>query len=42
MEGITGKKKFGKKKNPLLVLVRSGARASMPGSDGYNPEPWIK
>ncbi|MBO5458259.1 MAG: pyruvate, phosphate dikinase [Clostridia bacterium] len=30
MEGITGKK-FGDKDNPLLVSVRSGARASMPG-----------
>ena len=30
MEGITGKK-FGDAKNPLLVSVRSGARASMPG-----------
>ena len=30
METITGKK-FGDKKNPLLVSVRSGARASMPG-----------
>ena len=30
MEGITGKK-FGDKTNPLLVSVRSGARASMPG-----------
>ena len=30
MEGITGKK-FGDVKNPLLVSVRSGARASMPG-----------
>ena len=30
MEGITGKK-FGDKQNPLLVSVRSGARASMPG-----------
>ncbi len=30
MEGITGKK-FGDLKNPLLVSVRSGARASMPG-----------
>ncbi len=30
MEAITGKK-FGDKKNPLLVSVRSGARASMPG-----------
>ncbi len=30
MEGITGKK-FGDPKNPLLVSVRSGARASMPG-----------
>ncbi len=30
MEEITGKK-FGDKDNPLLVSVRSGARASMPG-----------
>ncbi len=30
MEHITGKK-FGDKENPLLVSVRSGARASMPG-----------
>ena len=30
MEQITGKK-FGDEKNPLLVSVRSGARASMPG-----------
>ena len=30
MEKVTGKK-FGDKKNPLLVSVRSGARASMPG-----------
>ena len=30
MEGVTGKK-FGDKENPLLVSVRSGARASMPG-----------
>ena len=30
MEGITGKK-FGDLQNPLLVSVRSGARASMPG-----------
>ncbi len=30
MEGICGKK-FGDRKNPLLVSVRSGARASMPG-----------
>ena len=30
MEEITGKK-FGSKENPLLVSVRSGARASMPG-----------
>ncbi len=30
MEEITGKK-FGDTKNPLLVSVRSGARASMPG-----------
>ena len=31
MEEVTGKK-FGDKKNPLLVSVRSGARASMPGN----------
>ena len=30
LEGIAGKK-FGDKENPLLVSVRSGARASMPG-----------
>ena len=30
MEEITGKK-FGDLENPLLVSVRSGARASMPG-----------
>ena len=30
LEAITGKK-FGDKENPLLVSVRSGARASMPG-----------
>ena len=30
MEEITGKQ-FGSKENPLLVSVRSGARASMPG-----------
>ena len=30
MEEITGKK-FGDRENPLLVSVRSGARASMPG-----------
>ena len=30
LEGITGKK-FGDTENPLLVSVRSGARASMPG-----------
>ena len=30
LEGITGKK-FGDEENPLLVSVRSGARASMPG-----------
>ena len=31
LEEITGKK-FGDKENPLLVSVRSGARASMPGT----------
>ncbi|MDR0851342.1 MAG: pyruvate, phosphate dikinase, partial [Clostridiales Family XIII bacterium] len=30
LEGLTGKK-FGDVENPLLVSVRSGARASMPG-----------
>ncbi|MCX4286928.1 MAG: pyruvate, phosphate dikinase, partial [Clostridia bacterium] len=30
MEKVCGKK-FGDKENPLLVSVRSGARASMPG-----------
>ena len=35
MEGITGKK-FGDAKNPLLVSVRSGARASMPGMFLWN------
>ena len=30
LESVTGKK-FGDKENPLLVSVRSGARASMPG-----------
>ena len=30
LETLTGKK-FGDKENPLLVSVRSGARASMPG-----------
>ena len=30
LEAMTGKK-FGDKENPLLVSVRSGARASMPG-----------
>ena len=31
-------KKFGDAKNPLLVSVRSGARASMPGMDARAPE----
>ena len=34
MEEVTGKK-FGDKENPLLVSVRSGARASMPGTVSY-------
>ena len=37
MEEITGKK-FGDMENPLLVSVRSGARASMPGMDCRAPE----
>lgn len=36
MEGVTGKK-FGDIENPLLVSVRSGARASMPGN---SPDRW--
>ena len=32
-------KRFGDPKNPLLVSVRSGARSSMPGHDGHDPEP---
>jgi pyruvate,orthophosphate dikinase len=31
LEAARGKKKFGDVRNPLLVSVRSGARASMPG-----------
>ena len=38
MEGITGKK-FGDAENPLLVSVRSGARASMPGM--MDPTAWM-
>ena len=42
LEEITGKK-FGDKENPLLVSVRSGARASMPGmmdtSRGFSLSP---
>ena len=34
IEQINGKK-FADPKNPLLVSVRSGARASMPGIDVY-------
>ena len=37
LEEIAGKK-LGDPENPLLVSVRSGARASMPG-DGHSPEP---
>ena len=36
MESITGKK-FGDHENPLLVSVRSGARASMPGMMTLSP-----
>ena len=36
MEEVTGKK-FGDKENPLLVSVRSGARASMPGMMDTEP-----
>ena len=34
--------KFGDVANPLLVSVRSGARASMAGYDGYDIEPWLE
>ena len=34
MEQINGKK-FGDLENPLLVSVRSGARASMPGAGDW-------
>ena len=37
LEEMTGKK-FGDLYNPLLVSVRSGARASMPGMDARAPE----
>ena len=37
MEKICGKK-FGDLENPLLVSVRSGARASMPGMEARAPE----
>ena len=33
-------KKFGDLKNPLLVSVRSGARASMPGMMDTILKPW--
>ena len=33
------RKKFGDTEDPLLVSVRSGARASMPGIDGYHLKP---
>ena len=38
IEEINGKK-FGDAKNPLLVSVRSGARASMPGMMDHHPQP---
>ena len=38
LEQATGKK-FSDRKNPLLVSVRSGARESMPGDDGYDSQP---
>ena len=34
--------KFGDVENPLLVSVRSGARASMPGYDGHYSESGFK
>ena len=37
LEEMTGKK-FGDLYNPLLVSVRSGARASMPGMEARAPE----
>ena len=33
------RRKFGDEKRPLLVSVRSGSRASMPGHDGHDFEP---
>ena len=41
MEKITGKK-FGDPNNPLLVSVRSGARASMPGMMDTILKSWFK
>ncbi len=41
VEKIMGTK-FGDKENPCLLSVRSGARASMPGNDGYCFKPWFK
>ena len=40
IEQQTGKK-FGDPVNPLLVSVRSGARQSMPGYDGYSSQSGI-
>ena len=37
LEGLQGKK-FGDTEDPLLVSVRSGARASHAWYDGYHPE----
>ncbi len=39
LETLQGQK-LGKGDNPLLVSVRSGAKFSMPGHDGYHPQPW--
>ena len=38
LEQLQGKT-FGDVSDPLLVSVRSGARASMPEHDGHDPEP---
>jgi Phosphoenolpyruvate synthase/pyruvate phosphate dikinase len=39
LEKISGQKFVGEA-NPLLVSVRSGAKFSMPGNDGYHSQSW--
>ena len=38
LEALVGQQ-FGSTDNPLLVSVRSGAKFSMPGHDGHDPQP---